>query len=160
QGQNSIVWIVWHVARAEDIGVNRFAEDRREVYDEGGWATRMGAKRRDLGTGMTSEEVSELSAGLDVTALRAYWAAVGQRTLQTLRDGASRHWEELVPAQRVRRIVRAEGDYGPRVNQERVETLYAGMTRGGASAHFALPHSFGHFQEANSVRALRGFPGP
>ncbi len=27
-GQNSIAWRLWHVARAEDLGVNRFAEDR------------------------------------------------------------------------------------------------------------------------------------
>ena len=160
EGQNSIVWIVWHMARAEDIGVNRFAEDRREVFDEGGWASRMGAKRRDLGTGMTSEEVSELSASLDVTALRQYWAAVGQRTLEALRGGAAPHWDEVVPPQRLRRIIRSEGDYGPKVNPERVETFYAGMTRGWAFAHFALTHSFGHFHEANAVRGLLGFPGP
>jgi len=160
QEQNSIVWIVWHVARAEDIGVNRFAEDRREVYDEEGWASRLGAKRRDLGTGMTSEEVSDLSASLDVKRLREYWRAVGERTFGTLRDGASRRWDDPVPLARVRQIVRAEGDYGPRVNQERVEALYAGMTRGWAFAHFALTHSFGHFHEANSVRGLLGFPGP
>ena len=160
EGQNSIVWIVWHMARAEDIGVNRFAEDGREVFDEGGWAKRMDAKRRDLGTGMTSEEVSDLSATLDVGALRQYWAAVGQCTLEAIRGGAAHHWDELVPPQRLRRVIRSEGDYGPKVNQERVETFYAGMTRGWAFAHFALTHSFGHFNEANAIRGLLGFPGP
>src|SRR5712691_6807522 len=57
QGQNSIVWMLWHVARAEDIGVNRFAYDRQQVFDEGDWGTRIGAGRRDLGTAMTSDEV-------------------------------------------------------------------------------------------------------
>ena len=44
QGQNSIVWNFWHVARAEDVGINRFAGDRREVFDEGGWESRLGVK--------------------------------------------------------------------------------------------------------------------
>ena len=42
-GQNSIVWLLWHVARAEDVGVNRFAYDRRQVFDDGGWAERVEA---------------------------------------------------------------------------------------------------------------------
>ncbi len=77
-GQNSIVWLVWHVARAEDIGVNRFAFQRPQVYDEDGWAERIGTGRRDLGTGMTSDDVSALSAAADVAAVRAYWEAVGR----------------------------------------------------------------------------------
>jgi hypothetical protein len=36
QNQNSLVWLLWHVARAEDIGINRFADDRTEVFDEPG----------------------------------------------------------------------------------------------------------------------------
>ena len=160
QGQNSIVWILWHVARAEDIGVNSFAENRSQVFDDGGWAARLGVKRRDLGTGMTSEEVTTLSTSLDVAGLREYWRAVGQRTLDVIGQGAASHWDETVDPVRLQRIVRVDGDYGPNVNPERVEALYRGMTRGWAFAHFALTHSFGHFQEAGSVRGSLGFPGP
>jgi hypothetical protein len=160
QGQNSIVWILWHVGRAEDIGINRFAGDRREVFDEGGWDSRLGVKRRDLGTGMTSEEVSELSARVDVPTLRDYWHAVGQRTLELIRREGSEGWEEVVDPDRLRRVIRVEGDYGPNVDPDRVEGFYGGMTRGWAFAHFALAHSFGHFHEAGSVRGSLGFPGP
>jgi hypothetical protein len=160
QGQNSIAWILWHVSRAEDIGINRFAEDGREVFDERGWGARIGVKRRDLGTGMTSDEVTELSACVDVPALRHYWRAVGQRTLEIVRREGSAGWEEPVDPGRLQRVIRAEGDYGPRVDPERVEGFYRGMTRGWAFAHFALTHSFGHFHEAGGVRGGLGFPGP
>src|SRR5713101_2810365 len=75
-GVNSIAWLFWHVARAEDMGVNRLATDGREVFDDGGWGTRLGIARRNVGTGMTTEEVSELSASINISALREYWAAV------------------------------------------------------------------------------------
>ena len=159
QSQNSLVWLLWHVARAEDIGINRFADDRSEVFDDEQWAKRIGVSRRDLGTGMTSPEVDDLSARVDIGALRAYWDAVGRRTTEAIRSAGSKEWDDPVPAARIRGIVRDEGDYGPNVNAERVETYYAGMTRGWAVAHFALAHSWGHFYEASVVRGMLGFPG-
>ncbi len=157
--QNSIAWLLRHVARGEDIGVNRFATDGPEVFDEGGWQKRLGVARRDLGTGMTSEEVSELSARIDLPALGEYWSAVGRRTLEMIRSYGSKGWDEVIDPARIRRIVRDEGDYGRNVNIERIESFYGGMTRGWAFAHFALTHSYGHFYEANVVRGMLGFPG-
>ena len=158
-GQNSIVWLLWHLARAEDVGVNRFAYDRRQVFDDGGWAGRVGAGRRDLGTGMTSDEVTALSAGVDAGALREYWRAVGDRTVEIVRGEGDRGWDDVVDAARIRRTIREDGDYGPNLNAERVEAFYGGMTRGWAFAHMALTHSFGHFYEASVVRGMLGFPG-
>src|SRR5262245_62929845 len=63
---NTIVWLVWHIARVEDLGVNRFVVDGRQVMDRGDWATRMNIPRRDVGTGMTDAEVDTLSAAIDI----------------------------------------------------------------------------------------------
>jgi hypothetical protein len=158
-GQNSIAWLLWHVARAEDIGVNAFAYDQRQVFDEGDWEKRIGSGRRDLGTSMTGDEVTAFGARADVTALRDYWRAVGDRTLELVRRDGDRGWEERVDPRRMSRIIREDGDYGRRVDANRVETFYAGMTRGWAFAHLALTHSFGHFSEAGVVRGMLGFPG-
>ena len=43
---NTIVWLVWHIARVEDLGVNRFVVDGRQRMDRGDWATRMRVTRR------------------------------------------------------------------------------------------------------------------
>jgi len=157
-GQNSLAWLLWHVARGEDIGVNAFAYDRPQVYDTDGWSERIGAGRRELGTSMTSAEVDDLTARVDVAALRAYWRAVGDRTLEILGGEGSRGWDHAVEPARMRRIIRESGDYGPHVDTNRVETFYACMTRGWAIAHLALSHSFGHFGEATVVRGMLGHP--
>jgi hypothetical protein len=158
-GQNSIAWLLWHVARAEDIGVNAFAYDRPEVFDEGNWAKRIGSGRRDLGTSMTSDEVTAFSTSVDVGEIREYWRAVGDRTLDIVRREGDRGWDEPVDPARMRRIIRDDGDYGPKVDANRVETFYGGMTRGWAFAHLALTHSFGHFAEAGVVRGMLSYPG-
>src|SRR5262249_38906330 len=126
-GLNSVVWLLWHVARAEDIGVNRFGVDGREVLDEG-WGSRIGLSRRDLGTGMTSPEVDELGRVVDIAALRGYWDAGGRRTVEVVRAGGSAGWANVVHQAQIRRIVHDEGGYGP--NAEFVGQFYAGRSRG------------------------------
>ena len=76
---NSLAWLMWHIARAEDIIVNHGARGRAQLFDEG-WAKRLGITRRDFGIGMTSAEVTELTRQIDVGALREYRDAVGRRT--------------------------------------------------------------------------------
>ena len=159
QGQNSIAWLLWHVARAEDIGVNAFAYDRPQVFDEGDWAKRIGSGRRDLGTSMTSDEVTAFSERGNLDGLRAYWRAVGDHALDIVRRSGDRGWEEPVDPARISHVIRNTGDYGPRVDADRVETFYAGMTRAWAFGHLALTHTYHHFGEAGVVRGMLGYPG-
>src|SRR6267378_1022392 len=57
---NSIAWLVWHIARAEDILVGQVVAGGAQLFDEG-WKKRLGVTRPDFGIGMTSPEVSELT---------------------------------------------------------------------------------------------------
>jgi hypothetical protein len=34
-GVNAIAWLLWHMARCEDVGVNRLVSDGRQVLDDG-----------------------------------------------------------------------------------------------------------------------------
>jgi DinB family protein len=158
-GQNSIAWLLWHVARAEDIGVNAFACDGPQVFDEGDWAKRIDSGRRDLGTSMTSDEVTAFSARVDLGALRDYWRALGDHTLANIRRDGDRGWNEPVDSARISHVIRNTGDYGPLVDANRVEKFYAGMTRAWAFGHMALTHTYHHFGEAGVVRGMLGFPG-
>src|SRR5918911_1192302 len=85
-GLNSVAWLVWHTARVEDVCINRFVVDEPQVLDQGGWMARMGVPWRDIGSEMTSAEVDDLSARIDVAALWAYWDAVGDQTTRLLRQ--------------------------------------------------------------------------
>src|ERR1700741_4722970 len=63
---NSLAWLMWHIARAEDVMVNRVRAGGPKLWDDDGWAKRLGAGRRDFGIGMTSSEVTELTRQIDV----------------------------------------------------------------------------------------------
>src|SRR5262249_4354064 len=80
---NSLAWLMWHIARAEDIFLNPVLAGRTQVFDEG-WAGKLGITRRDFGIGMTSPEVTELTRQIDLAALRDYRDAVGRRTREVV----------------------------------------------------------------------------
>src|SRR5687767_4233688 len=76
---NSLAWLLWHIARAEDIFLNPVLSGRSQVLDDA-WIRRLGVDRRDFGIGMTKAEVSDLTGKIDLGALREYRDAVGHRT--------------------------------------------------------------------------------
>src|SRR4051812_8848907 len=103
-GVNTLTWLVWHMARVEDIGLNRFVSDGEQVFDGGGWGTRFGVTRRDFGTGMTPDEVLDLSARIDVEALHAYWDAVEERTIAVVQNLLPEDLDTILEANHVHRV--------------------------------------------------------
>src|SRR5215468_6890375 len=88
---NSLAWIMWHIARAEDIFVNALLASRGQVFDDA-WAKRLGVSRRDFGIGMTSSEVTDLTRAIDLAVLREYRDAVGRRTRELVAAFKDSDW--------------------------------------------------------------------
>ena len=84
EGVNTLAWLAWHLARVEDVGVNRLVLDDRQIIERNGWASRLNVTRRDFGTGMTPAEVCELSMSIDLEQLAAYRDAVEEHTLDVV----------------------------------------------------------------------------
>jgi hypothetical protein len=153
RGINSIVWLVWHFARVQDAVVNRFVADRPQVLVEGDWNRRMRSDRRDVGSGMTGDEVEALSAGIDVSALRGYQEAVAARTKAIAGGLPPGAWAEVVPPERVRHVVAEEAllvDAGRWVG----DFWAAGRSRGWFLLQVALLHPYGHCFDALVTRGL------
>ena len=157
-GVNTVAWLLWHSARIEDVGVNRFLSDRPQVLEA--WREGLRVARRDVGTGMTDAEVDELSACIDLGALKGYWDAVTTRTLavvETLRGGAD--LEAPVSGERVRSVVLAEGVVAPGA-EWLTDFWAAGHSRAWILAQTALLHPYGHYYDARVTAGLWGARSP
>lgn len=157
-GLNSVVWLVWHATRVEDAAVNRFVADRPQVLEDGDWRPRLGIERRDVGPGMTGDDVEALSTEIDVAALRGYASAVAERTRAIVDALAPVDWGEIVPPERIRRVVLDEGLL---VDSGRwVEEFWAkGHARGWYLLQTALLHPYGHWFDASATRGQLGIRG-
>lgn len=153
-GVNSVAWLLWHMARVEDVGVNRFVVDGAQVLDDG-WLGRLGIARRDVGTGMSDAEVDDLSARIDLQALRGYWEAVTRRTPEIAQTLRGSDLETIVAADRVKHVAQAEGAVAP--GAEWLTEFWATKrTRAWVLAQTPLLHVYGHYFEARVAAGLWG----
>jgi hypothetical protein len=149
-GLNSIVWLLWHIARCEDAAVNAVIGNGEQVLDDR-WRQDLRVARPDIGTGMDADEVAELSAAVDVDALLRYRLEVARRTRAVLDsiDGARLAQPSMAPSQ-----------------VERLEQIgLFGANAGWVSEFWStkpllwflwLPtgHCYSHLNEARTVRSL------
>jgi hypothetical protein len=156
-GMNSIVWLLWHMARTEDAAVNLVVHAGRQVLDDA-WARRMRIDHRDIGTGMTGDEVAALTARADVPAVWAYRSAVGMRTRAVVRELPPRAWGETIGAEDIVRAAR-DGAFRADVSQLVAANRHPwqGHTRADQLGSSAIRHNSGHIGEAVTIRSLGGF---
>lgn len=148
-GLNSIAWLVWHMARYEDI-LNLLLVGRPQVLDEEHWLPRLNLSVRDVGTGMGDDEVSDLSARLDLAALRDYYIAVGRRTVDVVRSLRPEALDERPDLERLR----AEGVF--RESAVRLIAERERETKGWWLGQLGIAHSQSHRGQATVIRLLQG----
>jgi hypothetical protein len=155
---NPVSWILWHTARCEDMAVNRLIADRQQVLDDGSWATRIGVSLRQIGTGMTGEEVGDLCERLNLSELVAYREAVTERTEEAVTRLPVKELSEELTVQMLRKVLVEEGAGGSAA--ESIAGMYRGNTKGWLLGHLALTHSYYHIGQAFAVRRMYGLPTP
>ena len=156
-GVNSLIWLLWHMARVEDASVNLVVADGRQVLDDG-WAERMNVPWRTIGTGMVEAEVADLTKRADLGAVWEYRAAVARRTRDVVRALRLAQWEEIVGLADTSRAA-AAGAYAP--NTAWTDGVgyrpWQGHSRAAQLAGSAIRHNALHLGEAVTVRSLGGF---
>jgi hypothetical protein len=158
-GLNPPTWLVWHMARAEDSGLNRLVFDRPQVLDdaEQRWPERLRVPLRHHGTTMTAAEVDDLNARVDLPALWAYSEAVAARTRALVRALQPALLDAAVDPTHLRRVLFDEGMLRPEYDWGEPPP-YSGAAKGVLLFHFGLTHNFGHWYELLTVHSLLGSP--
>ncbi|MBI4304850.1 MAG: DinB family protein [Chloroflexi bacterium] len=151
-GLNSIAWVLWHIARSEDVGVS-FTAKGSQVWHEGAWAQRLKYERADFGSGMNADEVADLSRRIDIPALREYRWAVGRRTREVARTLRPEQLTEKVDIANVRKAINL-GSYGPSINPAQTEKSWTTRSKGYALSTYAITHNIGHWGEITTIKSL------
>jgi uncharacterized damage-inducible protein DinB len=151
---NSIAWNLWHIARTEDAGLNRFVLDQPQVLDDGQWNERMNLPWRHHGAGMSFAEVDELDQRVDLTGLHAYCDAVQERTRQVLPQIDALDLDETLTAERLRPILFDEGL--AHSDPEGLLQNYLGWSRGKCVLLYCGTHPFQHVGEIGVIASLLG----
>jgi hypothetical protein len=82
--EHSIAWNLWHLARIEDVTMNRLVGGTAQLFEKDGWAKKLKTSVRETGNGLDPAGIAALSAEIDIPALLEYRRAVGRRTRETV----------------------------------------------------------------------------
>ena len=80
---NSVAFLLWHVARVEDLWINRILLAGKEIYEVDGWYKKFGTPAEDSGFGYDVKKLRTLPLP-KLELLQAYAAAVREKTLDYL----------------------------------------------------------------------------
>jgi hypothetical protein len=144
-GEHSIAWVVWHIARIEDVTMNVLAAGSPQILLRDDWLDRMGITLRHTGNVMDREAVVGLSDTIDLDALRAYRMAVGRGTREIVRQLQPQELKQQVDPARLQRLL----DEGAVVEEASgLLEYWGGRTIAGLLLMPATRHNFIHLNEA------------
>ena len=152
-GMNSVAWLIWHMARTEDVVMNLLVADRPQVLHEGDWLSKLNPSRADIGTGMGDEDVAGISTNLDIAALRAYRVAVGRRTREIVQTLRPEELRESVDPSRIAGLL-SEGVLI--ADAHSLAEFWKSKTKAFLLAMPATGHNFAHLGEAINVKRRLG----
>ena len=151
---NSIAWMLWHLSRCEDVGINRIVCENQQVFDENNWADKLNVSRRDIGTSMTFQEVIDLSSQINIKALLNYYLEVTNKVQSEIENIKSEELNKIPSINFLNKVLFDEGALSK--NSEWVAEHYSNKTKGWFLGHLGLTHSKGHLGQILFIRKLQG----
>lgn len=75
----TIAWVLWHIARIEDLTMGILAANGEQLFNDE-WKSALCSPITDTGNALSDDEIIELSRCLNIEKLIAYRNAVGKKT--------------------------------------------------------------------------------
>lgn len=83
---HSIAWILWHLARIEDVTMNMLVAGEKQVFKRNDWPSRTNISVLHTGNAMSRKEIGKLSTNINIDEIINYRVEVGRRTEQIVKQ--------------------------------------------------------------------------
>lgn len=149
RGEHSIAWILFHIARIEDITMNMLVAGTAQLYTRDKWAGKLKSTIHHSANKMDNDSVANLSSALDIAALRNYRLAVGHRTREIVKQILPGDLSKKVDSTRLQKVL----DEGA-VTREAIEiaNYWGKRTIAGLLLMPPTRHNFLHLNEALRIK--------
>jgi len=83
--EHSIAWIIWHIARIEDMTMNALTAGKPQIFFQDDWLKKLKITESHSGNVvMDDADVTALSQAIDIRALKTYRLMVGRATREAV----------------------------------------------------------------------------
>jgi hypothetical protein len=150
KSDHSIAWLIWHIARIEDVTMNLLVAGTPQRYLQDKWIDKLNSPFHHTGNAMSTEDIASLSAEVDLQTLRDYRLAVGRRTRQVVKGVQPEALKGKVDPERLQQVV----DQGAVISEAFGIVDY--WSRRDIAGLFLMPptrHNFIHLNEAARIKS-------
>jgi hypothetical protein len=148
-GEHSIAWILFHIARCEDITMNMLVAGTSQLFVREGWARKLKIAVFHSANSMDARDVAALSAQIDLNELRAYRQSVGRRTREVVRKLKPEELRRKAEASRLQKVME-QGTVLPEAIG--ILTYWSKRTVAGLLLMPPTRHNFLHLNEALRIK--------
>lgn len=148
-GEHSIAWILWHLARIKDVTMNLLVAESPQVFYQADWLERLGADIEHTGNAMDVDAARSLSQRVSIESLHADRQAVGRRTCEIAQNIQPGNLKLRVDPARLETI-REQKAVLPEADE--IIAYWGGRTLTGLLLMPPTRHNFLHLNEALRIR--------
>ena len=148
-GEHSIAWILFHLARIEDITMNLLVAGTPQLFVRDGWAKRLRVIIPHSANEMDEAGVASLNAQIDIDELRAYRQSVGRRTRAIVRKLKPEELKQKADPSRLQKVME-EGALLPEATG--ILNYWSKRTIAGLLLMPPTRHNFLHLNEALRIK--------
>ncbi|MGH9196151.1 MAG: DinB family protein [Acidimicrobiia bacterium] len=150
---NSIAWVIWHMARTEDVVIHAICRGQPQVLIRDEWANRIGIDEFRQGTGFSDEEIAGFGS-VDIDAVDSYWMAVRAETEAWLEKLTPEELDESTPMENATAVK----DQIPNMPDMLIQ-FWGGRPVGFLLRFSVIWHHLQHVGELQSIRGRLGYLG-
>jgi hypothetical protein len=148
-GRHSIAWILFHLARIEDITMNMLVAGRPQLFARERWMKKLRVAVPHSANSMDDTNMAALSARIDLDALQAYRQSVGRGTREIVQRLTPGEWKRKADRSRIERV-KDEGVLLPEAMG--ILDYWSKRTVAGLLLMPPTRHNFLHLNEALRVK--------
>ena len=102
---HSIAWMIWHMARIEDVAMNMLVTGTPQILHQDNWLDRMQMSYHHTGNETSNHDLAQLNATIDIEALLAYRLAVGRRSQEIVKNLQAADMSRKVDPERIKQVL-------------------------------------------------------
>lgn len=151
---NSIAWVIWHMARTEDVTIHAICRGQPQILLRDNWTERIGIDDLRQGTGFSDDEVAGFTEKVNVDEIDGYWQAVRAETEAWLEKLKAEELDQETLMENAQAVKEKAPDIPDGLIQ-----LWGGRPVGFLLRISVLWHHMQHLGELQSIRGRMGIKG-
>ncbi len=149
--EHSIIWVMWHLARVEDVTMNMLVAGSPQILHAEKWFEKLNVPFEHTGNEINRDDMISLNTSINIDALKDYRKAVGQRTQAIIKTLSAETVQQKIDPVRVEDVRQSSAVLEAASG---IIDYWSKRTVAGLLLMSATRHNLVHLNEASRIKQI------